>query len=183
MTLAEQIAKLKANIKSHQDQIVVKSGQSISKGATPSEETEGEIKQLQDEIAVMQKNLDRLEDIQKSQASWTDTTTPAAGSNSQQGLKSTQGQTIQVESNLEKGIGFALMVKSMALAANSKGAVTAGDVLDSWELRQLMMLNGASKALQPHQRPTVLMMLLSQKVRNSRYRCLFCGNTISSSRS
>lgn len=132
MTLAEQIAKLKANFKSHQDQIVAKSGESISKGVTPDEKTEAEIKQLQDEIAVMQKNLERLEDIQKSQASWTDTTTPAAGGNSEQGLKSTQGQTIQVESNLEKGIGFALMVKSMALAANSKGAVTAGDVLDSW---------------------------------------------------
>lgn len=147
MTLAEQIAKLKANIKSHQDQIVVKSGQSISKGATPSEETEGEIKQLQDEIAVMQKNLDRLEDIQKSQASWTDTTTPAAGSNSQQGLKSTQGQTIQVESNLEKGIGFALMVKSMALAANSKGAVTAGDVLDSWGAPDIVKNAVSQKAL------------------------------------
>lgn len=147
MTLAEQIAKLKANIKSHQDQIVVKLGQSISKGATPSEETEGEIKQLQDEIAVMQKNLDRLEDIQKSQASWTDTTTPAAGSNSQQGLKSTQGQTIQVESNLEKGIGFALMVKSMALAANSKGAVTAGDVLDSWGAPDIVKNAVSQKAL------------------------------------
>lgn len=147
MTLAEQIAKLKANIKSHQDQIVVKSGQSISKGATPSEETEGEIKQLQDEIAVMQKNLDRLEDIQKSQASWTDTTTPAAGSNSQQGLKSTQGQTTQVESNLEKGIGFALMVKSMALAANSKGAVTAGDVLDSWGAPDIVKNAVSQKAL------------------------------------
>lgn len=147
MTLAEQIAKLKANIKSHQDQIVVKSGQSISKGATPSEETEGEIKQLQDEIAVMQKNLDRLEDIQKSQASWTDTTTPAAGSNSQQGLKSTQGQTIQVESNLEKGIGFALMVKSMALAANSKGAVTAGDILDSWGAPDIVKNAVSQKAL------------------------------------
>lgn len=147
MTLAEQIAKLKANIKSHQDQIVVKSGQSISKGATPSEETEGEIKQLQDEIVVMQKNLDRLEDIQKSQASWTDTTTPAAGSNSQQGLKSTQGQTIQVESNLEKGIGFALMVKSMALAANSKGAVTAGDILDSWGAPDIVKNAVSQKAL------------------------------------
>lgn len=147
MTLAEQIAKLKANIKSHQDQIVAKSGQSISKGATPDEATEAEIKQLQDEIGVMQKNLQRLEDIQKNQAEWGNNSTPAAGDTTNNGLKSTQGNTIQTESNLEKGIGFALMVKSMALAASSKGAVTALDILNSWEAPEVVKNAVSQKAL------------------------------------
>lgn len=116
MKLAEQIAKLKANIKSHQDQIVVKSGESISKGATPDEATENEIKQLQDEIVVMQKNLERLEIIQKSQADWEEAT-PAAGGNSKEGKESNQSKKIKVVSNLPKGFGFAQYARSKFISA------------------------------------------------------------------
>lgn len=149
MKLAEQIVKLKANIKSHQDQIVVKSGASISKGATPDEATEAEIKGLQDEIAVMQKNLDRLEGIQKSQADWGDGTTPIEGDTSKKGLNSTQGNPpiVETESNLPKGIGFALMVKSMAVAAHSKGAVNAHQVLEAWNAPEIVKNAVSQKAL------------------------------------
>ncbi|WP_287909881.1 phage major capsid protein [Acinetobacter sp.] len=148
MKLAEQIAKLKANIKSHQDQIVVKSGASISKGVTPDEGVEAEIKQLQDEIDVMQKNLSRLENIEKSQAAWSETTVPVAGQNGQEGLDSNQGKTVvETESNLPKGIGFAMMVKSMAVAAHSKGAVNAIQVLDSWQAPEVVKKAVSQKAL------------------------------------
>ena len=149
MKLAEQIVKLKANIKSHQDQIVVKSGASISKGATPDEATEAEIKGLQDEIAVMQKNLDRLEGIQKSQADWGDGTTPIEGDTSKKGLNSTQGNPpiVETESNLPKGIGYAIAVKAQAVAALSKGAVTASQVLDSWHAPEIVKNAVTQKAL------------------------------------
>lgn len=148
MKLAEQIAKLKANIKSHQDQIVVKSGASISKGVTPDETVESEIKQLQDEIDVMKKNLERLEDIEKSQATWNETTTPAAGQTGQEGLDSNQGKTVvKTESALPKGIGYAIAVKAQAVAALSKGAVTASQVLDSWNAPEIIKNAVTQKAL------------------------------------
>jgi len=148
MKLAEQIAKLKANIKSHQDQIVVKSGDSIAKGMTPDETVEAEIKQLQDEIAVMQKNLDRLEGIEKSQGTWASTTTPVAGQTAQEGLDTTQGKSVfTTESNLPKGFGFALMVKSMAVAASSKGAISADAVLKNWGAPESVCKAVTQKAL------------------------------------
>lgn len=148
MKLAEQIAKLKANIKSHQDQIVEKSGGAISKGVTPDETTEAEIKQLQDEIGVMQKNLQRLEDIEKSQAAWASGTTPVAGQTAQEGLDSNQGKTVvATESNLPKGIGFALMVKAMAVAAQAKGAISADAVLKSWNAPEPIRAAMEQKAL------------------------------------
>lgn len=148
MKLAEQIAKLKANIKSHQDQIVVKSGASISKGMTPDETIEAEIKQLQDEIDVMKKNLERLEDIEKSQETWNETTTPVAGQTGQEGLDSNQGKTVvKTESALPKGIGYAIAVKAQAVAALSKGAVTASQVLDSWNAPEIIKNAVTQKAL------------------------------------
>lgn len=137
MKLAEQIAKLKANIKSHQDQIVVKSGASISKGATPDEATEAEIKGLQDEIAVMEKNLERLENIQKSQDTLAGTTTPVDGSTFEKGLNSTQGRiVVKTESNLPKGHGLAMIVRakvaSQQLAKNHSEYVSASALLKSW---------------------------------------------------
>lgn len=148
MTLAEQIAKLKATIKSHQDKIVAKSAESISKGLTPSETEEAEIKKFQDEIDVMQKNLDRLMDIEKSQPGLEAGTTSVAGTTGQEGLDSTQGNSVvKTESNLPKGIGFTLMVKSMAVAAQSKGAVNAIQVLDSWNAPEVVKNAVSQKAL------------------------------------
>lgn len=139
MKLAEQIAKLKANIKSHQDQIVVKSGDSISKGATPGEAVETEIKQFQDEIDVMKKNLERLEDIEKSQAGWVSGTTPVAGQTVEQGLKSTQG-IVHTGPVLEKGMGVALLVRakltSQQMMKNHSEFVSASDLLKSWNVPQ-----------------------------------------------
>lgn len=135
MKLAEQIAKLKATIKSHQDKIVAKSAESISKGLTPSEAEEVEIKQFQDEIGVMQKNLDRLVDIEKSQGTLTTTTTPVAGQTGSEGLKSTQG-VYHTEPVLAKGMGVALLVRakmtSQQMMKNHSEFVSASDLLKSW---------------------------------------------------
>ncbi|WP_111860186.1 phage major capsid protein [Acinetobacter sp. CFCC 10889] len=149
MKLAEQIATLKSNIKSKQDQIIEKSGGAISKGVTPDEATEAEIKGLDAEIEVLKGNLERLEGIEKSQAAWANGTTPVAGNTAKDGLDSTQGKppVVQTESNLPKGIGFALMVKAMAVAAHSKGAVNAIQVLDSWKAPEIVKNAVSQKAL------------------------------------
>lgn len=148
MKLAEQIAKLKENIKANQDKIIELSGGAISKGATPDEATAAEIKQIEADVAVLKENLECLENIEKSQASWSTNTTPVAGQTGKEGLESNQGKTVvKTESNLPKGIGFAMMVKSMAVAAHSKGAVNAIQVLDSWQAPEVVKKAVSQKAL------------------------------------
>ncbi|WP_111848711.1 phage major capsid protein [Acinetobacter baumannii] len=146
MKISEQMAKLRENIKLKQADIIQLTGDSISKNATPDEETETKIKSLQAEIEVMQTNYDRLDTIAKSQAKW-EQATPVVATTPEQGAGSTQGNNIVVESNLEKGIGFALMAKALTVAAHSKGAVTANDVLESWNAPDVVKNAVRQKAL------------------------------------
>ena len=143
MKLAEQIEKLKLSIKSHQDKIVAKSGESISKGVTPDESIEAEIKQLQDEIDVMQKNLTRLENIAKNQQEWGEST-PAKGDTSQDGLDSTQGKKIEVVSNLPKGFGFAQYARSKFISALE---AKKGNYITPLEAAKQMNFNDEVQAL------------------------------------
>lgn len=137
MKLAEQIAKLKENIKANQDKIVELSGGAISKGATPDEATAAEIKQIEANVAVLKENLERLENIEKSQASWSTNTTPVAGQTVEQGLKSTQG-VVHTEPVLAKGMGVALLVRakvaSQQLMKNHSEYVSASDLLKAWNV-------------------------------------------------
>ncbi|WOQ34276.1 phage major capsid protein [Acinetobacter baumannii] len=146
MKISEQMAKLRENIKLKQADIIKLTGDSISKNATPDEETETKIKSLQAEIDVMQTNYDRLDTIAKSQAKW-EQATPVVATTPEQGAGSTQGNHVVVESNLEKGIGFALMAKALTVAAHSKGGVTANDVLESWNAPDVVKNAVRQKAL------------------------------------
>ncbi|MCL6246513.1 phage major capsid protein [Acinetobacter sp. ANC 4945] len=149
MKLAEQIKKLKENIGLKQNEIVEKSGKHISKGLTPDEATEAEITQLQAEIDVMDTNLKRLEGIETNQKAWGDDSTPIEGDTSKKGLDSTQGKkpVIETSSNIPKGIGFALMVKAMAVASSSNGSISADAVLKNWGAPESVCKAVTQKAL------------------------------------
>lgn len=149
MKLAEQIKKLKENIVLKQNEIVEKSGQHISKGLTPDEATEAEIKLLQADIDVMQTNLKRLENIETNQKAWGSKTIPVEGDSSKKGFNSTQGNPpiVETESNLPKGYGYAMAIKAQAVAAISKGAVNAAQVLDSWGAPEIVKNAVTQKAL------------------------------------
>lgn len=141
MTLAEQIAAIKKSINEKMDEIVKLSGASIEKGATPDEETENKIKGIQSQVDVLKTNLQRLEDIEKSQAEWGNSI-PAEGQNSQQGKSTTQGQRVQVKSNLDKGIGLAMIVRAKLVSthlAKSQGEyVGTTEILKSWNAPELV---------------------------------------------
>lgn len=133
MTLQEHINKIKETIKDTKKKISGVMEKCLKDGKTPEGDDEATIKSYEADLENLNLNLKRLEDLQKSQAEWEGGTTPVAGNNQQEGSDSNQGkQTVKTESNLQPGIGFALMVKSIAVAAHSKGAVTADTVLDSW---------------------------------------------------
>lgn len=128
MTLAEQIAAIRKSIQDKQSQIEKKTAEALTKGLTPDEQAENEIKTLESEIEVLEKNLDRVEKIQKSQADWAANTTPVAGQNADEAKDSAQGKTkIKVVSNLPKGIGFAQYARAKLIAqleAKSSNYVT-----------------------------------------------------------
>ncbi|WP_336938976.1 phage major capsid protein [Acinetobacter modestus] len=147
MTLKEQIAKAQAAINERKKKMAdLMTKAATETGATPDGETETEIQGLETEIKNLELNLSRLQNLEKSQAEW-GAATPVAGNTPEQGSGSTQGQNVIVESNLEKGIGFALMAKALTVAAHSKGGVTASEVLDSWNAPDVVKNALRQKAL------------------------------------
>lgn len=147
MTLQQHIDKIKATIHDTQKKISGIMEKSLKEGKTPEGEDEATIKGHEAEIENLKLNLKRLEDIQKSQTDWSSSTTPVEGQNPTEAVKTTGGEKIEVKPNLEKGIGFALMVKASAVAANSKGQVTAIDVLKAWGAPEIVQNALSEKAV------------------------------------
>ncbi|MHA3048665.1 phage major capsid protein [Acinetobacter sp. ANC 4639] len=148
MTLQQHIDAIKAAINDRvkkMSEIMTKAAKDT--GSTPEGDDEKEVQGLEGEIKNLEANLARLEKIQKSQTEWGNLTTPAVGQTPEQGTQSTQGKQIQVESTLPKGIGFAIAVKAQAVAALSKGAVTASQVLESWQAPEIVKNAVTQKAL------------------------------------
>lgn len=149
MTLQQHIDAIKAAINDRvkkMSEIMTKAAKDT--GSTPEGDDEKEVQGLEGEIKNLEANLARLEKIQKSQSTLPDTTIPVNGETSKEGLDSTQGKkSVTTESNLPKGIGFAIAVKAQAVAALSKGAVTASQVLESWQAPEIVKNAVTQKAL------------------------------------
>lgn len=148
MNIQKQIDAIKAAKAANQNEITGITGKAIEKGLTPDADQEAQIKTLEADIAVLDTNLKRLETILKSQAT---TATPVAGADESQAQKSAGGDpnpaNVEVNSNLPAGIGFAIMVKASALAAHSKGQISATDVLKAWNAPEIVQKALVQKAL------------------------------------
>ncbi|WP_111891600.1 phage major capsid protein [Acinetobacter sp. MB5] len=102
-------------------------------GQTPNDDEEKQIEAIDAEIATIQKNIDRVQDMIKQAEQAAKTATPVAGENPQQAKKSAEGDPnpaapATVIETLPKGIGFAQFVRAKMLSAHEvkKGnAVTA----------------------------------------------------------
>lgn len=139
MTWEQRRAQILATIKSKKG---LKTGilkKSLDESRSTSDDEESEIEAIDDDIAKLQKNLDRVNEIIKDAAKAEKDATPAAGNNSEQSNASADGEpnpqkygAAKVTDNLEKGIGFSLMVKASVVAAKAKGGVSTIDILKSW---------------------------------------------------
>jgi len=148
MTLQEHIDKIKETIKDTEKKMTGVMEKCLKDGKTPEGEDETAIKGFESELENLRLNLKRLEDLKKSQDELADTTTPVVGANPKEGKDTTQGkEAIKTESALPKGIGYAIAVKAQAVAALSKGAVTASQVLDSWNAPEIIKNAVTQKAL------------------------------------
>ncbi|EJB8516201.1 phage major capsid protein [Acinetobacter baumannii] len=88
---------------------------------TPNEEEEGQITAIDEEIATIQKNIDRVKEMIKQAEEAGENGTPVAGGSPEEAANTAGGGNpaprVEVESNLEKGVGFAKFVKCRMIAS------------------------------------------------------------------
>lgn len=137
MTLQEHINKIKETINDTKKKISGVMEKCLKDGKTPEGDDEATIKSYEADLENLNLNLKRLEDLQKSQAEWEGSTTPVQGQNVQQAKDSAEGKKpVTAKSNLEKGIGLAMVVRAKLVSthlAKSQGEfVSSSDILKSW---------------------------------------------------
>lgn len=125
MNWEQRRAQILATIKSKKG---LKTGilkKSLDEDRSTNEDEESQIQAIDDDIAKLQKNLDRVDEIIKDAADAQKDATPAGGENSAQANASAEGakdptqtnKSVTVKPNhAEKGIGFAQLTKAKALA-------------------------------------------------------------------
>lgn len=93
---------------------------SLDGGSTPDEETEGKIQAVEKDIAAIEVNIERVKK-QIEAAKHAEETGIVPNGESEEGAKDPEGKkekpTIVIESNLEKGVGFAKFVKCKMIAS------------------------------------------------------------------
>lgn len=129
MNYKAQLAQINATITAKQKQIGDIMTKSVAGGHTPSDEDESQITALEDDIARLEKNAERLQKLIKS-VETAPNPTEIGGETPEQAHASATGEpipketkSVKVESNLPKGIGFAQMARAKALSSKlaSKG--------------------------------------------------------------
>lgn len=153
MNYQAQLAQINATIAAKQKQIGEMMTKSVTSGHTPSDDDEVQIKALEDDITRLEKNAQRLQKLIKS-VETAQNPTEIGGENPEQADASAKGQpipkkskSVQVESNLPKGIGFSLLVKASAIATKSKGGVTTREVLQGWNAPDSVIRAATQKAV------------------------------------
>lgn len=156
MTYAQQLAQIKATIQAKRKEMGEILTKAVKSGRTPNDDEETQIKALEDDIERLEKNAQRLQKLIKS-VETAPNPTEIGGENPEQAKASAEGEpipqttdqtkSVQVESNLPKGTGFALLVKASAIATKSKGGITTREVLQGWNAPESVINAATQKAV------------------------------------
>lgn len=156
MTYAQQLAQIKATIDAKRKEMGEILTKAVKNGRTPNDDEEGQIKALEDDIARLEKNASRLQDLIKSVETALNPT-EIGGENPEQAAAAATGEpipqtpeqtkSVTVESNLPQGVGFALLVKASAIATKSKGGITTREVLQGWNAPDHIINAATQKAV------------------------------------
>lgn len=137
MTYEQQLAKVRATLAQKRKAMGDIMTKAVGENRTPNDEEETQIAQIEDDIKALEKNEARIEGIIKAVAA-AQNLTAVAGETPEQAAASAEGAPIPdatpttVQNNMDKGVGFALLVKASAIATKSKGGTTTREVLQSW---------------------------------------------------
>lgn len=153
MNYEQQLAKVKATIVDKQAKIGEIMTKSVVSGHTPSDDDEAVIGALENDIEKLEKNASRLGTLIKAQT-LSMTATEVSGDTPEAADASATGETapketksVQVESNLPKGVGMALLIKASSIATKSKGGVTTREVLQGWNAPDSVIRAATQKAV------------------------------------
>lgn len=111
----KQLQDALAAKQSEMNEILAKS---LDGGATPDEDQEAKVKELEEEIEVIDRNIERVSKSIKNTEKALQIAKPIEGDTAEKSTKSASGQYIQVVNTLEKGIPFAQYVRAKLLAAD-----------------------------------------------------------------
>lgn len=153
MNYEQQLAKVKATIVDKQSQIGEIMTKSVVSGHTPSDDDEAVIGALENDIEKLEKNASRLGTLIKAQT-LSIAATEVSGDTPDEAAASATGETapkasksVQVEPNLPKGVGIALLIKASSIATKSKGGVTTREVLQGWNAPDSVIRAATQKAV------------------------------------
>lgn len=124
MNWEQQRAQILATIKSKKGKIKSIMTKAATDNRSTSKTEDSDIEALEEDIAKLEKNLKRVENIIADTEKAKDEANPVAGQNSEQAEASYNGDpepekyspSVKVKSNTPKGIAFAQLVKAKALA-------------------------------------------------------------------
>lgn len=124
MTYEQQLAKVRATLAQKRKAMGDIMTKAVGENRTPNDEEETQIAQIEDDIKALEKNEARIEGIIKAVAA-AQNLTAVAGETPEQAAASAEGAPIPdatpttVQNNMDKGVGFALLVKASAIATKS----------------------------------------------------------------
>lgn len=153
MNYEQQLAIVKATIIDKQAKIGEIMTKSVVSGHTPSDDDEAAIGALENDIEKLEKNASRLGTLIKAQT-LSIAATEVSGDTPDEADASAKGQpipkkskSVQVESNLPKGVGIALLIKASSIATKSKGGITTREVLQGWNAPDNVIRAATQKAV------------------------------------
>ncbi|WLT02920.1 phage major capsid protein [Snodgrassella alvi] len=117
MIVEQQIKLVQSKLTETQETIAKILTSAVNKGLTPSEEEETQIKTLESQSEVLEKNLNRLKKIQKNIDENVKTATIAKGKTAEEANNNISNNRVFTYSNLPKGIGFAQCVRAKMVSA------------------------------------------------------------------
>lgn len=161
MNWEQQRAQILATIKHKRTEMGQIMTKATGEGRTPNDTEEADIAAIEADLDKLEKNLKRIDGIIAAEKAYGQSTatpptglTPAAGETPEQAGASADGkadpvksaEAVQVKPNLDKGIGFAMLVKASSIAAKSGGGTTTREVLQSWGAPDIVLNAAQQKA-------------------------------------
>jgi HK97 family phage major capsid protein len=150
MRLKEQLAAVKATLAAKRKEIEQHITKAATEKRTPNDDEESKISAIEVDIEKLEKNAKRLTSLIAAAEEAEATATPVEGQSPEQAEATADGKKSApaiVRPNMEKGIGFAMLVKASAIAAKSSGGIGVDAILKSWDAPEHVLKAAVQKAI------------------------------------
>ena len=156
MNLKKQLAAILATIAAKRKSMEAVMTKAAEANRTANDDEENEIQAIENDIAKLEKNANRLRALIKAAEEAEVAVTPVAGETPEQAEATAEGaaepekaaeKRVHVQPNLAIGVGMAMLVRASAVAAKSGGGTTVNEVLKSWNAPENIVKAAQQKAV------------------------------------